>query len=190
MSCHGRDVKADGRTIPGFEKLLADNLVHHGPIDDGECAVCHQEVHGGNNYQLLAEPYPAKLYEPYTEKEYALCFGCHEAEAFASAETDDATGFRNGRQNLHFVHVSRQKKGRTCKACHDMHASKLPHLIAESVPFGSWRIPLGYQATTDGGSCAPGCHRPYRYDREKPVSNLADVAAVPSVAPSVAPTGS
>lgn len=173
LSCHGKAIEGGGRTIPGFEKMLADNAVHHSPIDNGECTPCHREVHGGSHFRLLAGAYPATLYVPYAEKEFGLCFECHEAQAFASAETDDATGFRNGKQNLHYLHVARQTKGRTCRACHDVHASSKPHLIAEAVPFGAWQIPVGFTPAAEGGSCAPGCHRPYRYDRATPVVNLA-----------------
>jgi len=78
-------------------------------------------------------------------------------------ETDEATGFRNGERNLHWVHVNKKTKGRTCRTCHEVHASKRPRLVAESVPFGKrgWRLPLNFEKTETGGSCQPGCHRAY-----------------------------
>ena len=104
----------------------------------------------------------------FDEKAYALCFECHEAAAFTDEETDSTTAFRNGQRNLHYLHVNRAVKGRTCRACHDPHASKNEKHIVESVPFGKWRIPIKFESTSTGGSCQPGCHRPERYDREQP----------------------
>lgn len=179
MSCHDKAVEAPSGNLPGLKELLAENPVHHGPIDGGDCTSCHSEVHGGERFRLLSGDYPTHFYVPYAEARYALCFECHDAEAFAEARTDELTGFRNGDQNLHFLHVNRKVKGRSCRACHQIHAGKRPKLIAESVPFGQWKIPIGFEATATGGSCQPGCHRPYRYDRESKVAN-----DVPTTAPS------
>ena len=41
-------------------------------------------------------------------------------------------------------------------------------LIADRVSFGSWQLPLKFVQSADGGSCAPGCHRPAVYDRKNP----------------------
>ena len=81
------------------------------------------------------------------------------------AETTTVTDFRDGSRNLHFVHVNKTRKGRTCRACHETHASRRPNHIRESVPFGNWQLPVNYEKTDDGGSCAPGCHRPETYSR-------------------------
>ena len=80
------------------------------------------------------------------------------------------TGFRNGDANLHYLHVNREK-GRSCRACHDEHASDQPKHIRESVPFGRWVMRTQYTKTDTGGGCMTGCHTPYKYDRESPVSN-------------------
>jgi predicted CXXCH cytochrome family protein len=178
LTCHDNAVEAPSGKLAGLKALLAKNPVHHGPINDRDCTTCHAEVHGGARFRLLAADYPSHFYAPYSEERYALCFGCHDAEAFAEAHTDKLTGFRNGDQNLHFLHVNRKVKGRSCRACHQVHAGKQPQLIAESVPFGQWRIPLGFEATATGGSCHPGCHRPFRYDRKSKVENI-----VPTTAP-------
>ena len=172
VSCHDKAIKTDSGELGNFKKLLADNPNHHGPIKDGNCTACHLEVHGGEHFRLLADDYPAGFYAPYEEKRYALCFECHEADAFRDERTDTLTGFRNGDHNLHFVHVNRTRKGRTCRACHQTHASKWPRHVAESVPFGEWEIPLNFEKTPQGGSCLPGCHRLYGYDREAPVKNV------------------
>ena len=36
---------------------------------------------------------------------------------------------------------------------------------SETVPFGEWQKPIGYQETAEGGGCAPGCHLPMKYNR-------------------------
>ena len=44
----------------------------------------------------------------------------------------------------------------------------LDHL-AETVPFeqSTWAMPIGFEKTETGGSCAPGCHELRAYSREK-----------------------
>jgi hypothetical protein len=55
--------------------------------------------------------------------------------------------------------------------CHEPHAGNLDKLILkEGYRFGGWNIPINFQITPTGGSCAPGCHQMYKYDREKPES--------------------
>lgn len=187
LSCHGVQGKsADGKTAeakatdgktPSIGGILAANPHVHGPVGDGNCSACHNP-HGGDQAALPARAYPATFYARYEAKQYELCFECHEAEAFSERETDSATGFRNGTQNLHFLHVNKTEKGRTCRACHEPHASKNSKHIAERVPFGKWAIPLGFKETSTGGSCMPGCHKPYAYDREAPITNIPrDLAA-------------
>ena len=41
-------------------------------------------------------------------------------------------------------------------------------LKRESVTFGTWKLPIKFAPTDNGGSCAPGCHRPAVYDRKAP----------------------
>jgi predicted CXXCH cytochrome family protein len=96
---------------------------------------------------------------------------CHEKDLAAEEWTTTMTGFRNGEQNLHYVHVHKAVKGRTCRACHDAHATNNPRHIRDSVPFGNWSLPVGYTKTETGGQCLPGCHQMFRYDRKNPVDN-------------------
>jgi hypothetical protein len=49
-----------------------------------------------------------------------------------------------------------------------MHAGELPKLMADKVPFGKWNLPLRSIKTDTGGSCSPGCHKKYNYDRKTP----------------------
>ena len=84
-------------------------------------------------------------------------------------KTQDLTDFRNGDLNLHFMHVNKDPRGRTCRACHETHASNLPKHIREKVPYGSWVLPIQFTKTDTGGSCLPGCHIAKGYDRKTPV---------------------
>ncbi len=171
LSCHTEPIKSENATLLGIGKLLADSTSPHGPIRDRDCVACHSP-HGGENFRLLTDAYPEKFYSPFGEDEYALCFGCHDVEAFEDEETDEFTAFRNGERNLHHLHVNREVKGRTCRACHDPHAGLGAKHMAKTVPFGSWSLPINYSSTDTGGSCQPGCHKRYRYDREEAVTNL------------------
>ncbi len=171
LSCHNKPLKSGGGQVLNMAQLLLDNPNHHGPIAQKDCTSCHG-VHGGENFRMLVEAFPAGFYAPFDEDRYALCFSCHEPELALDEETDTTTNFRNGKENLHYRHVNRKVKGRTCRACHNVHASRREKFITETVPFGEWQLPLNYQQTSTGGSCQPGCHRKYRYDREKPVVNV------------------
>ncbi|MCK5516613.1 MAG: hypothetical protein KAI39_07045, partial [Desulfobulbaceae bacterium] len=62
-------------------------------------------------------------------------------------------------------------KGRSCRACHQPHAADLEKLMSEEgAKFGDWNIPTRFIKTDTGGSCSPGCHQTYSYDRENPAS--------------------
>ena len=86
-------------------------------------------------------------------------------------KTDTITSFRNGEINLHRLHVN-QKKGRTCRACHDVHASDQSDHIREEFLFGVAKIPIEYVKTATGGRCIPGCHRERGYDRVNMIDNI------------------
>jgi len=172
LSCHNREVTTnDGRRVANIGEMIKDRPQQHGPVGDGNCTACHAP-HAGEFAGLLKLAFPATFYVPFAEDRYALCFDCHEVDAMLEAETDDLTAFRNGKQNLHYVHVNKERKGRVCRVCHEVHASNAPKLIAESATFGSWSLPIGFRPTETGGSCGCGCHRPYRYDRENRVANV------------------
>lgn len=173
LTCHNKDIKtASGRTLKPMGPQLATKGMHlHGPLTDGNCGGCH-EPHGNRRSSFLREAYPQKLHTAYAPEAYALCFRCHDRSLAADkyALTPVATGFRNGKVNLHYLHVNKPDRGRTCRACHTNHATKNPHMLADSVPFGTWKIPVGFQETGNGGTCTPGCHRKKGYDRVKPVA--------------------
>jgi predicted CXXCH cytochrome family protein len=141
--------------------------VLHGANNDGNCARCH-EPHGSKSEQLLIAKFPADQYVPYTGSEYGLCFTCHKRDLLQYPETSFATNFRDGERNLHFLHVNNAQKGRSCRLCHNWHGGDNPALIADSVLFGKWNLPLKFVKTDTGGGCSPGCHKPQYYDRETP----------------------
>lgn len=141
----------------------------HGPVIQGQCQACH-DPHGADNLNILKTVFPAEFYNPYKDGLYALCFNCHEKDIAREAKTRSLTNFRNGEQNLHYVHVH-SEKGRSCKACHDVHASNQQKHVRTQVPFGAWMLPISFKKTATGGSCAVGCHNPKAYDRAKPVEN-------------------
>jgi predicted CXXCH cytochrome family protein len=170
LNCHAKDVKsADGRVIANLKEVLDKGVHPHGPGKSLDCTACHQP-HANKQFRFLRGPYPQKFYSPYSDEIYGLCFTCHDKSLAAEAQTDEATEFRNGSRNLHYLHVNKKKKGRTCRACHAWHVSKNAQLLRESVPFGQWRIPINFTATENGGTCGPGCHRGKAYDRVMSVS--------------------
>jgi predicted CXXCH cytochrome family protein len=170
LSCHDRDyVHADKKTAD-MKGFLAQNRITHGPIKDKDCSGCHN-THGSSSFRILRGNYPPVFYAKFNPENYKLCFNCHNDTLVQDAKTTTLTGFRNGDQNLHYVHVNKSPKGRTCRACHDAHATNNPKHVRDSVPFGAWQLPVGLVKNKSGGSCLPGCHQEFKYDREKMVKN-------------------
>jgi predicted CXXCH cytochrome family protein len=169
LDCHDEPLESvDGRPLTNMAALLADNAYHHGPISDGNCVGCH-EPHAGMNAGLLLEPYPPEFYAEFEDRSYTLCFRCHPQRLVESEHGTGLTGFRDGDLNLHWLHVNRPK-GRTCRTCHEVHASSHPFHMREAVPFGDvgWMLKIRYVKTADGGTCAPGCHVAWPYRRSLP----------------------
>jgi len=178
VSCHDPHASDAPKLLPKTGKDLCldchkdlikkNDVVVHGPIKDKGCTPCH-DPHGSPNEKLLVQPYSTDFYVSYSDTEFRLCFSCHNREILQFPKTSYATGFRDGEQNLHYLHVNRKDRGKRCKACHVVHAGPNPKLIAVKVPFGKWNMPLNFVKTDNGGSCAPGCHQPYGYDRKNPL---------------------
>ncbi len=174
VRCHSRDgmVSDDGKPMTNYKQWLAENKVWHAPIRAKDCSACHR-THASDNFRLLVNEYPTAFYAPYERKAYALCYGCHNDRVVSSEETTTLTGFRDGSRNLHYVHVNRER-GRSCRACHEVHASKQDHHIRESVPYGKsgWELKVGYTKLPDGGSCAKTCHETRTYNNKTLTSSL------------------
>jgi predicted CXXCH cytochrome family protein len=156
--CH----KEIGSKVLGAKKL-------HGPVQQDDCYACH-DSHGSDYTQILKKFFPPEFYIEYNTDNYAICWDCHNKDVALSEVTTTLTGFRNGGNNMHYVHVNK-KKGRSCKACHEAHAGNQEKHIRASVPFGSggWTLPIAFTKTPTGGSCVVGCHRELGYDRETPL---------------------
>lgn len=171
FECHDRVITLpDGTQVANMKAIIEKGTSLHGPIAEHDCTSCH-EIHGGGHRRLLTSEYPTEFYLPFAESEYALCFNCHDRQLVLLEKTSTVTGFRNGDVNLHFVHVNKDEKGRSCRVCHDAHASSQANHIRESIPFGpkGWPLPIKYQSKADGGGCAAGCHAALDYSRTNPV---------------------
>ncbi len=167
LSCHNQPVKAeDGRMIPDMTASVSGKHFLHGPVESGDCSACHN-VHGSTHTRLLKQDFPTGFYANFDLADYALCFGCHPKDLVISQKTTSLTDFRDGDRNLHFLHVNRDEKGRSCKTCHAIHGSDLPLHVAAAVPFDNspWLMPIGFERLPDGGKCAPGCHVAMTYHR-------------------------
>lgn len=157
--------RPDGTMIQGMSVLFKGSHLH-GPINDGQCSGCH-DVHGGMRQSLLTAPYSGELYQPFAEESYALCFTCHDPALAREPRTTTATRFRNGDLNLHYLHVTApDESGRSCRFCHDTHASAAPRQMRASVSYGQWELPIRFEATDTGGTCGAGCHRERDYTRD------------------------
>lgn len=141
----------------------------HGPVAQNECEGCH-DPHSAANPNILSTYFPEQFYNQYKDGLYALCFNCHEKDIARDARTTKLTDFRNGDENLHYLHVH-SEKGRSCKACHQVHAGNQEKHIRSGVPFGSWMLPIKFKKTPNGGTCNVGCHNPKSYSRTKAVAN-------------------
>ena len=178
MTCHNQPVTAgDGRSVAAVSEILDPTLVKHGPVAEGSCGGCHN-VHGSDFTKLLTEEYPGTFYQPFDVDSYKLCFECHESQLVLTPDAKGLTGFRNGDTNMHYLHVNKDPRGRSCRACHSVHASTLALHLRETVPYGKWELPINYKQTDSGGSCTPGCHQHKAYDRDTPVDYSATIKKV------------
>jgi predicted CXXCH cytochrome family protein len=166
--CHNKEYGSGKTAVANIKQVVDGGKLKHGPIREKDCSSCHN-THGSDYFRILRNNFPPVFYAPFDAKNYDLCFSCHQKTLVLDSKTTTLTGFRNGDQNLHFVHVNKTDKGRTCRACHEAHANNNPGHVRDSVPFGSWKIPIGYKKLPDGGNCMSGCHAEYTYNRKNPV---------------------
>jgi len=166
ISCHSKDTLKDesGRKLTNFKTLLSENPVQHAPVEAGDCSACHRP-HGSSNFRLLESEYPPEFYAGWKTDNYAICFQCHEEAAFEKERTTSVTQFRDGKRNLHFLHVNKETRGRTCRACHEVHAAKQQGNVRDGVPYGKkgWVLTLNYKRSKSGGSCEKTCHQKKSY---------------------------
>ncbi len=151
------------------KKQITSSKFRHGPINTDDCAQCHLP-HGSKNRKILRSEFTGEFSIEFNINNYELCFNCHDQEIVLKKEVNNTTGFRNGKTNLHYMHVN--TKGRNCKTCHNIHASNQEFHIRKKIPFTKrFVITLKYKNTSDGGGCIEGCHKPRKYDRIKPIIN-------------------
>jgi predicted CXXCH cytochrome family protein len=165
LSCHNKPIESGDSMLIDMQDLLLQNKQWHEPIRRDGCAGCHQP-HGSANFRLLKAAFPPKFYADFNLDQYALCFSCHEDLAMTVKRTRTLTNFRDGNRNLHYLHVNKARRGRTCRACHELHASPDPLHIRERAQFGKWLMPIHFEKNEMGGSCHPGCHSIKAYDRD------------------------
>lgn len=170
LTCHNQERETPYGTIRNMVGFLDDNSYVHGPIRKGDCSACHNP-HGSDYWRIVKQYFPQDFYAPFSLGMYELCFSCHEKTTALTEETTTITGFRNGETNLHFMHVNKKDKGRTCKACHDIHASNNLVHISYDFPYGQWLLPINYEPLENGGRCTPGCHETKEFNRINPVDN-------------------
>ncbi|MFC2086261.1 cytochrome c3 family protein [Bacteroidota bacterium] len=162
LSCHNKTIKRGEDKVTNINQVLKKNKFVHAPLEDG-CTECHKP-HSSDNQSLLSGTFPEGLYAPAKEENFALCFDCHDSAILDEDAEKSGTGFRNGKQNLHYIHIN-GKKGRSCNVCHNVHAAMNEHLIDQTVMFGNWEMPMGFTFSEKGGSCATGCHAEKKYER-------------------------
>lgn len=166
LACHNKPVQAKDRMLANVADQIEKSKFLHGPVQQKNCNGCHG-AHGTDFPSILIKAFPKEFYAPYADKAYDLCFDCHDKKIVQNQRGAE-TAFRNGDRNLHYVHVNSQK-GRSCRACHQEHASNQSHHIRDEVPFGRWTMQTQFTKTPTGGGCATGCHAKFKYDRENPV---------------------
>ncbi len=171
FECHNTAIKLDdGTVLANIKDIVEHGKSVHGAIAERSCVVCHQ-IHGGEHRRLLTQEYPLGIYQSFSESAYALCFSCHDRQLAMTARSDAVTSFRNGDMNLHFVHVNRDQKSRSCRICHDSHAADRERHIRAEISYGpgGWKLPIKYERLADGGRCGAGCHPAFEYNRTTPV---------------------
>jgi len=164
-SCHNNELLKSGSKLTDMKELFDKNIDWHGPVRERDCSGCHQ-VHGSDNFRILAQKYPSEFYAPFSAEKYELCFNCHQPTLVQDQNTTTLTNFRDGNRNLHYLHVNKKVKGRTCRSCHETHASNNARHIRDAVPFGQWTLPIKFEKEINGGKCSPGCHAPKEYNRK------------------------
>jgi predicted CXXCH cytochrome family protein len=155
--CHARLLELEPRA-PGQSA--------HQPAEEGDCASCHDLALPGETRFVKGAPAGGgdgpDRGQPW---DLALCAGCHGEALAAKDAPAGATGFADGRKNLHALHVQ-AARGPRCLPCHDPHAAPQAKLLRERIPArGGVTITQEFRAEKNGGWCRTGCHAPKGYRR-------------------------
>jgi predicted CXXCH cytochrome family protein len=138
----------------------------HQPAADGDCTSCHDvSLPGAAHFVKGAPADAADTPEGAQPWDLALCTGCHDGALAAKDAPAGATGFMDGKRNLHAHHVQ-AARGPRCLPCHAPHAAAQPLLLRPRIPArGGALIPQEFRAEKGGGWCRTGCHAPKAYRR-------------------------
>ncbi|NPA68152.1 MAG: hypothetical protein GXO50_06045 [Chlorobi bacterium] len=166
LSCHNKEIKTGTKIIRNIDKDIKNSNYKHAALENG-CTGCHNP-HASDYNNLLTYSFPENIYVKASIDKFELCFNCHDEALLNNARTKTATSFRNGDNNLHYLHINGDK-GRNCSVCHDIHASDDKFLIKQKTVFGEWLMPLNFTSSENGGSCRTGCHEKKEYNRINPV---------------------
>lgn len=163
FSCHSENINNKEKYIDIYARLSKEFV--HKPLLEDPCTDCHLP-HISEYNNLLSGAFPKGNYTKPIIENFAMCFKCHDSHKITNKVTTVDTGFRDGSRNLHSTHVMK-KKSISCQSCHDMHGADNQHIIGNVVYFGKWEMPINYVVNENGGTCLPGCHVQYSYDRTK-----------------------
>lgn len=154
-SCHASSGRGSG----------AAGSVHE-PFSSGDCGSCHDLALAPEARFVKGAPVgSAEGPERARAWDLTLCSGCHGEGLLAPNAPAAATGFADGKKNLHALHVQ-AGRGRRCLPCHDPHAARQPKLLRERIPArGNARIAQEFRGAPQGGWCKTGCHAPKSYRR-------------------------
>ncbi len=189
LDCHNPHGSANRKLLVADGRALCDKChassqefarpVAHAALDEG-CNACHRP-HASENPRLLTKNLVMDRLARFEPGQAELCFGCHDAETFTKAKTED-TGFRMGTANLHTLHLNggtripdkygivKKKDGQTCFACHLPHTAMQQKLLRTEYQCigGTFCFTMRFTPNTDGGTCVVGCHKPRVYSRVAP----------------------
>lgn len=153
-------LKADDICFSCHDKSLASGKSVHAPVAEGDCGGCHA-VHGGPIAKLLKGAHPSQATIPMKRETYELCFSCHDPKGFTEKKIDSTTAFRDGTNNLHYVHVV--GSGYACQNCHDFHATIQERLIRDKFGKDKDLVTITFKLKEEGGSCTTSCHDAMEY---------------------------
>jgi len=163
LDCHNKIIRREDQTlIANIGKHIEESSNIHKALNK-RCTSCHN-AHYSTKPLMLEENFPIGSYAKGVEATFQLCFDCHNTDLLNIEKTTTGTMFREADINLHYLHVNKEK-GRNCTTCHDLHAANNTQLIATTVKFERWDMPLNYIPTDNGGTCATGCHKEQSYSR-------------------------
>jgi predicted CXXCH cytochrome family protein len=166
LKCHDRTIKSDSVRIRNINQVLSKAKSIHPPVEQGGCVNCHNP-HFSEKRALLIGNFPSGQYVKATTDIFELCFMCHDTDILDAKKTETGTNFRNGKTNLHFVHINGDK-GRNCTMCHDVQGSANEKLIMDRLKFGNFEMKIKFTPSEKGGSCLTACHGEKKYNRSSP----------------------